>query len=173
MILRRKSRIIQDQGDRESQIVGVLPRVLAEYARLTISIAAVPIIHNPTSKRGTGNKITRLRFLKLRFFGNPTPKRGDSDTDWILAYASGFQKPRQNIKIATSKFTRRVTKDSPCKSRFLQRRTSARFLMNKPRAGALRPILKLTTRFSRLLIAGEPLHIPPNPCVLKRDRALA
>ena len=54
---------------------------------------------NPTRKnifrrkRGmTDAPVPRLRFLKVRYSGNPTRKRGTIDLDQSLAYASGCQK---------------------------------------------------------------------------------
>ena len=54
---------------------------------------------NPTRKnifhrkqRMTYAPVARLRFLKLRFSGNPTRKRGTISLDQSLADASGYQK---------------------------------------------------------------------------------
>ena len=54
---------------------------------------------NPTRKnifhrkRGmTDAPVARLRFLKLRFSGNPTRKQGTIALDQSLADASGYQK---------------------------------------------------------------------------------
>ncbi len=50
-------------------------------------------------KRGmTDAPVTRLRFLKVRFSGNPTRKRGKIALDQSLVDASAYQKVRRHAK---------------------------------------------------------------------------